>query len=160
MFELLNDEGLATKVEPGGKIFPQSDRAADVLDALLRRLERSGAELALDEGVIDVAARRRWLSRRRRERRTLDCEKLIVTTGGKSYPGCGTTGDGYRWLAALGHTIRRPRPALVPLTSDESWIHELSGVTIPDVLLRVVDPAALESAGRRSGGADGCRRAC
>ena len=65
----------------------------------------------------------------------MECEKLIVTTGGKSYPGCGTTGDGYGWLAQLGHTIRRPRPALVPLTSDEAWIHELSGVTVPDVLL-------------------------
>ena len=57
----------------------------------------------------------------------------MLTTGGKSYPGCGTTGDGYRWLAALGHTIRRPRPALVPLISDEAWVRELKGITVPDV---------------------------
>jgi predicted Rossmann fold flavoprotein len=50
------------------------------------------------------------------------------------------TGDGYRWLTAMGHTIRRPRPALVPLISEEAWIHDLSGVTIPDVLLSVIDP--------------------
>jgi predicted Rossmann fold flavoprotein len=52
----------------------------------------------------------------------------------------------------MGHTIRRPRPALVPLTSDEQWIRELSGVTIPDVLLRVVDPSAVESHGKRRRG--------
>jgi predicted Rossmann fold flavoprotein len=72
--------------------------------------------------------------------RTIDGEKLILTSGGKSYPGCGTTGDGYRWLAELGHTIRRPRPALVPLTCDEAWVRDLKGITVPDVLLRVVDP--------------------
>ena len=145
LVELLNNEGLTTKVEPGGKVFPKSDRAADVLSALVRGLERSGAELALDEGAVDISRRDADSFRVTTEHRTLDCEKLIVTTGGKSYPGCGTTGDGYGWMAALGHTIRRPRPALVPLTSDESWIHELAGVTIADVLLRVVDPAALES---------------
>ncbi len=139
LIELLHAEGLATKVEPGGKIFPQSDRALDVLHALLRRLERSGAELALDEGVTDFGRDGDGFCIRT-VRRELVCEKLVVTTGGKSYPGCGTTGDGYHWLAAMGHTIRRPRPALVPLISNETWIRELSGVTIPDVLLRVVDP--------------------
>ena len=138
LVELFHADGLATKVEPGGKIFPQSDRAADVLDALLRRLRRCGAELALGEAVTDLQtddAGFRVIT----SSRSLTCGKLIVTSGGKSYPGCGTTGDGYEWLAALGHTIRRPRPALVPITSDEPWIHELSGVTVPDVRLRVVD---------------------
>jgi predicted Rossmann fold flavoprotein len=137
---LLEAEGLATKVEPGGKIFPASDRAADVLNALLRRLDRSGAELALGEPVnrfVQEANRFRVTT----PRRSLTCDKLIVTTGGKSYPGCGTVGDGYGWLAALGHTIHAPRPALVPLTSDEAWLRDLSGITIPDVRLRVVDAA-------------------
>src|SRR6185312_16328517 len=78
---------------------------------------------------------------------------LILTTGGKSYPGCGTTGDGYRWLAELRHTIRRPRPALVPLTCDESWVRDLKGITVPDVLLSVVDPSVDESSkGKRRRG--------
>jgi predicted Rossmann fold flavoprotein len=138
LVELLHAEGLATKTEPGGKIFPISDRAADVLAALLRRLHRSGAELALGEAVVNVEreAEHFCVTTSRQTRRT---KKLIITTGGKSYPGCGTTGDGYGWLAALGHTIRPPRPALVPLTSDEPWVRELSGVTIPDVVVRVVD---------------------
>src|SRR4051794_13608287 len=104
LVELLEAQGLATKVEEGGKIFPQSDRALDVLNALLRRLQRSGAELALHEPVnaLERAAERFVITT---PGRTIHCEKLILTTGGKSYPGCGTTGDGYRWLAELGHTI-------------------------------------------------------
>ena len=148
LVDLFHEDGLATKVEPGGKIFPESDRAVDVLNALLGRLERCGAELALEEAVTGIE-RDGDAFRVVTSKRMLMCEKLIVTTGGKSYPGCGTTGDGYAWLAALGHTIRRPRPALVPLMSDESWLHGLSGLTIPDVLLRVVDPSADVSTGRR-----------
>jgi predicted Rossmann fold flavoprotein len=136
LIELLEAEGLKTKVEACGKIFPRSDRAADVLSALRRRLERSGAEIMLGDAVTGV--------RRANDRfclatggRDLLCEKLVITTGGKSYPGSGTTGDGYRWAAAMGHTIRAPRPALVPLRSEESWVRELSGVTIPDVRLQV-----------------------
>lgn len=145
LVELLQAEGLATKVEPGGKIFPQSDRAADVLNVLLRRLDRSGANLALGEPVTNIERADRGF-RVTTPHRALQCEKLLITTGGKSYPGCGTTGDGYHWLAAFGHTIRRPRPALVPLTTDEAWVRELKGITVPDVLLRVVDPSIVSSA--------------
>jgi predicted Rossmann fold flavoprotein len=152
LVELFHHDGMATKVEPGGKIFPQSDRALDVLNALLRRLERCGAELALDEPVTDVKRDGESFAIVT-SKRMLTCAKLIVTTGGKSYPGCGTTGDGYSWLAELGHTIRRPRPALVPLTSDEAWLHELSGLTLPDVLLRVIDPTCEKSSARRRPGA-------
>jgi predicted Rossmann fold flavoprotein len=148
LVELLNAEGLPTKTEPGGKIFPQSDRAADVLNALLRRLDRSGAELALGEPVKTIS-RQVDAFRIETPLRTVDCQKLIVTTGGKSYPGGGTTGDGYSWLADLGHTIRRPRPALVPLTSDEPWLHDLAGITVPDVLVRVIDPQIDKSANRK-----------
>ena len=152
LIELLNAEGLATKVEPGGKIFPQSDRAADVLNALLRRLHRSGAELALDEPVVSAERIAGQFSLVTPLRAVL-CEKLILTTGGKSYPGCGTTGDGYRWLAEWGHTIRIPRPALVPLTSDEPWVRELKGITVADVLIRIVDPSLTRNAkGKRRRG--------
>jgi predicted flavoprotein YhiN len=153
LVDLLYTEGLTTKTEPGGKIFPQSDRAADVLEALLRRLRTSGAELRLGEGVSGIEREGNSFFVRTAAGE-LRCRKLVVTTGGKSYPGCGTTGDGYDWLAALGHTIRRPRPALVPLTSDEAWIHELSGVTISEVVLRVVDPSLL-AAGKPSSGRRG-----
>jgi predicted Rossmann fold flavoprotein len=151
---LLNAEGLATKVEPGGKVFPLSDRAADVLNSLMGRLHRSGAELSLGEAVVDIGQRADGAFTVTTGQRTVESSALVVTTGGKSYPGCGTTGDGYAWLESLGHAIRRPRPALVPLTCDEAWVHELAGVTISDVMLRVIDQAklAVEVSGKRRSG--------
>lgn len=138
LIDLFEAEGVATKVEETGKVFPVSNRASDVLAALLHRLERSGATLALGEPVLDL---------RRCDGgmtvvtpgRSLLARRVILTTGGQSYPGSGTTGDGYRFAAALGHTIVPPRPALVPLTVDLPWIADLRGITIPDVSAKIVE---------------------
>src|SRR5205807_1467074 len=133
--QLFEDEGVATKVEPTGKIFPVSNRALDVLDALLRRLRRSGATLAVGEPVTELKATADGFAVVT-PLRTVAATRVILTTGGKSYPGCGTTGDGYRLAAAFGHTIVPPRPALVPITTTEPWVADLRGVTLPDVQLR------------------------
>jgi len=136
---LFEAEGVPLKVESTGKVFPVSDRASDVLDALLARLRRSGAELFTEEPVVNLMRNDSRLLIET-NRRTIEAEKVIVTTGGKSYPGSGTTGDAYAWLAAMGHTIVPPRPALTPITVDAPWVKELSGVTIPDALLKVIEP--------------------
>ena len=135
---LFEAEGVATKVEETGKIFPVSNRAADVLAALLRRLERSGATLALGEPVLDLSRSETGLSVTT-PHRVIAASHVILTSGGQSYPGSGTTGDGYSFAARFGHTIVTPRPALVPLTVAESWVAELRGVTIDDVALRILD---------------------
>jgi predicted Rossmann fold flavoprotein len=135
VIDFFNSEGVATKVEDTGKIFPVSDRAIDVLDALLKRLKRSGATLSLSEPVSSVE----FPFRVRTSQRELTCEKLLITTGGRSYPGCGTTGDGYAWAAQFGHTIVPQRPALVPLTVKAPWVADLRGITLPDVNLKVLD---------------------
>ncbi len=141
--QLFAAEGVATKVEETGKIFPASDRAIDVLDALLRRLRRSDCSLALDEPLHTIRAAAGAFELVTPQR-TLEADKVILTTGGQSYPGCGTTGDGYAWCAALGHTIVQPRPALTPVTTNADWVRALRGVTIPDVAMRLVpdEPAA------------------
>ena len=136
--ELFEQEGVATKVESTGKIFPESNKATDVLAALVARLNRSGAQVALDEPLKELV-RDGDHFRLKTSNRTLEAEKVIITTGGVSYPGCGTTGDGYRWAEAFGHTMVRPRPALTPVTVDAQWVRSLQGVTIPDVRLRVVE---------------------
>jgi len=151
LLDLLHEEDLATKVEPGGKIFPKTDRAVDVLNALLRRLRRSGAELALGEPVEHVE-RANDEFHLRTIRRTLACKKLVITTGGKSYPGSGTTGDGYRWLAKFGHAIRRPRPALVPILTEEAWVRELRGITIEDVQVSVTSTTVVSLKASRKRG--------
>jgi predicted Rossmann fold flavoprotein len=134
--ELFEAEGVPTKVEETGKVFPVSSRAADVLAALLRRLERSGAELALDEAVRGLQHENEALVVTT-SRRQIRPRRVILTSGGMSYPGSGTTGDGYAFASDLGHSIVPPRPALVPIRVDAPWIRELRGVTIPDVAMRV-----------------------
>jgi predicted Rossmann fold flavoprotein len=144
LVELIEAEGVPTKVELTGKIFPVSNKATDVLAALLRRLERSGAILALGEPLQEVAQEFEANAdgfRLVTSQRTLLASKVIVTTGGQSYPGCGTTGDGYRWLAKLGHAIVPPRPALVPLNVETSWVKALQGITVPDACVTVVEPS-------------------
>src|SRR6478672_3858752 len=122
---LFEAEGVATKVEETGKVFPVSNRALDVLDALLRRLRRSGATLALGEPLTDLRAAADGGFILTTPQRLLAARRVILTTGGKSYPGSGTTGDGYRVAAQFGHTIVPPRPALTPVTTAEPWVASL-----------------------------------
>jgi predicted Rossmann fold flavoprotein len=138
--DLFNAEGVPTKVEPTGKVFPVSDSATDVLAALLRRLDRSGCSTGLDEPATAVEREGDGF-RVTTPRRVAHAHKLLITTGGQSYPGCGTTGDGYRWVTELGHTLVTPRPALVPITTPAAWVRELRGITIPDLVVRVREPA-------------------
>ncbi len=136
------DAGVPTKIEETGKIFPTSDRALDVQRALWRQAMQAGVQLVLGQGVT---ALRHDDSNWRVETTAgfYHGRRLILTTGGCSYPGCGTRGDAYAWLEQLGHAIVTPRPALVPLTIDDAWLRELSGMTLPDVVIRVVPTEAL-----------------
>jgi predicted Rossmann fold flavoprotein len=135
---LFEAEGVATKVEETGKVFPVSNRAADVLEALLARLRRSGAVLALGEPVRDIRPAEAGLALTT-PGRVVTGGRVILTSGGRSYPGSGTTGDGYDFAARLGHTIVPPRPALVPVTVAAPWVAGLRGITVPDVAVRVLD---------------------
>jgi predicted Rossmann fold flavoprotein len=131
-------EGVATKVEETGKVFPVSNRATEVLSALLHRLQHSGAQLALAEPVQDLERTEAGFLLTT-PLRVVQAGKVILTTGGQSYPGTGTTGDGYHFAARLGHSLVLPRPALVPITTEEEWVRHLRGVTIPDVVVQLVE---------------------
>ncbi len=150
LVDLVEAEGVPTRVEPPGKIFPASGRAGDVLGAFLRRLERSGATLALEEPVKNLRKKGGGFEIVT-PKRTLTATRVIVTVGGQSYPGCGTTGDGYAWARRLGHAVAPPRPSLTPVTVDLPWVHALKGVTIPDVEMKVVGEAS--GSGRQESGA-------
>lgn len=134
---LFEAEGVATKVEETGKVFPESDRATDVLAALQRRLARTDCQLQLGEPLVKISKEKDGF-RLITPDAEYETKAVIITTGGQSYPGCGTTGDAYAWLAELGHNIVPPRPALTPITTNAGWVTGLKGVTIPDVVLKVV----------------------
>ncbi len=142
-------EGVATKVEATGKIFPVSNKARDVLDALLRRLHRSGAVLSLEEPLSDLQPLAPGFALTT-PRRAVRASRVILTTGGQSYPGSGTTGDGYRLLARLGHAIVPARPALVPVTVAVPWVPELRGITLPDAAVRLLQGQRTLFTGRGS----------
>ena len=128
--EFFEAEGVAVKVEETGKVFPVSNKAADVLQALLNRMQRSGATLALEEPLVEMNHLEQGFTPDPRHCELLTAPRVILTTGGQSYPGSGTTGDGYRFAAQFGHTIVTPRPALVPLTTNVPWVAELRGLTL------------------------------
>lgn len=134
---LFEAEGVATKVEGNGKVFPVSDRATDVLDALLRRLRRSGATLLTDAPALGIESRDDGFEVRLADRSIL-ARRAVVAVGGMSYPGCGTSGDGYAIARSFGHTIIEPRPALVPIRVEPAWVSGLKGITVADALVRVV----------------------
>ena len=137
LVELMEAEGVPTVTEANGKILPASGRATDVLAAVMRRVEGSGVTMTSREPLRDLhphGAGFRLVT----TDRTIEAKKVVLATGGCSYSRCGTSGDGYRWASALGHTIVPPRPALVPILTDLAWVKHLKGITIPDVFLRVM----------------------
>lgn len=146
--EFFENAGVATKVEDTGKVFPVSNRAVDVLNALLTRLRQSGATLALDESVTAIEREVDGTFALTTSRRSIHVPKVILTTGGQSYPGCGTRGDGYAFVQAMGHTIVKPRPALVPIRVDAPWIADLRGVTLADVNVKVLEGDEALTTGR------------
>lgn len=153
VIQMIEQEGVPTKVEDTGKIFPQSDRAADVAQALTQRAYSRGVEIRLREPVVALRKSGETFSLAT-PNNTYQARRVIVTSGGRSYPGCGTTGDGYAWCQDLGHTLIPTRPALVPLRIPGGWLHRLSGVTLPDVQLQVIPSPQDETASpkRKSGG--------
>ena len=131
--EFFHQAGVPTKVESTGKIFPASDRAIDVRNALLREVEsHPSIELKTGVAVSGIRQAEGGFSVRHGQRETI-AKSVILTTGGKSYPGCGTVGEGYRWAEEFGHHIVPPVPALTPIVTPQQWVKELSGITVPSV---------------------------
>lgn len=138
LIKLIEDEGVPTKREETGKIFPVSDRALDVVNALMQRFTRSGATIMLEQAVERIERNGDQFVAVVGEQR-FQAPSLLITTGGKSYPGCGTTGDAYAWAEAFGHRIVPTQPALVPITTNDPWVLRLTGLTIPDAVLRIAE---------------------
>lgn len=147
LIDLVEDQGVALREEDLDKIFPVSGRAADVLDAVVRGAEAAGALLAREAPV--TALRRDgdgFLAVTPRGR--IHAPRVVLATGGLSYPKTGATGDGYGFAQALGHGLVEPVPHLAPLPVDDAWVRSLSGIVLADSSI-AVGPV---------GGAEDCRR--
>ena len=139
VIEKIESQGVATKIESTGKIFPVSNKAIDVRDALVNLALTAGAQIKTEQPVLKI---RKIGDKFQIDTRNdqFECNALIVTTGGKSYPGCGTTGDGYLWAQQLEHSIIDTVPALVPILNDCSWANNLKGITIEHTSVDVWQP--------------------
>lgn len=134
--------GVALKVERGDRVFPQSDQAKDIVQALNRRLKQLKVEVRLGQAVqavlTDEAGKANGVVLA--DGRHMLADRVIVAVGGMSYPGTGSSGDGYSWAKALGHTIKPLRPSLVPLESPNEWLYALQGLSLKNVRLTFFKP--------------------
>ena len=125
--------GVPSKVERGGRLFPVSDQAVDIVDALVKAARRAGVRILTGRTVQSIRVADGRVSGVVAGTETLPADAVILSTGGMSYPGTGSTGDGYRMAKELGHTVTPLAPALVPLEVTESWIGELQGLSLKNV---------------------------
>ena len=129
-----NDNGVPTKVERGMRVFPVSDKAADPVDALILKLQELGVRIITDTRVTAIKAEDNKITGVKAADGTIyPAGAVILATGGASYPGTGSSGDGYKLSEVLGHTIIKPLPALVPLETEEEWVKEAQGLSLRNV---------------------------
>lgn len=140
--------GVPTKVERGGRVFPVSDKAADVVDAMVLQLHELGVKVVTDAKVVDVIideadsqlhgegnipAIPKAVGVRLADGQEYLGDSIIIATGGRSYPTTGSTGDGSLLAAKLGHHVVKELPALVPLETEDEWVKELQGLALKNV---------------------------
>lgn len=128
------EAGVPLKTERGRRVFPVSDKAADVAQALIREAERSGVTVR-NEAVLSLLTDQGRVSGVETRNGRIAARSVIVATGGLSYPKTGSTGDGYRMAADAGHTVNPCSPALVALRCSEKWIPEVEGLSLRNVTL-------------------------
>lgn len=136
------EHGVPCKTERGGRVFPESDNSADVVRALERRCRYVGVEIRLGVHVHEVLVADNCITGVRTDAGDIiHADAVILATGGSSYPGTGSKGDGYRFCANLGHTIVPIRPSLVPLETEESWPKDVQGLSLRHIRLSACDPS-------------------
>ena len=136
--EFFRNLGLELKVERGKRVFPVSDRSLDVVLALEKYIKKNKVKLHLESPVESILIEDgKAAGIRLKNGKEEKADGVIVCTGGLSYPGTGSTGDGYRFAKAAGHHVTKLYPSLVPLKTAENWCHELMGLSLKNIEITV-----------------------
>ena len=137
LIEFFEQHGVPTMTERGGRVFPSSESAQDVINALEKWNRRYGVEIRLHALVENLVIEEGRVAGVKVGEKTLPAKTIIIATGGASYPGTGSTGDGYQFAKVVGHKIVQIRPALVPLTTAGDIAQKCQGLSLRNVAVTV-----------------------
>lgn len=135
----MEEWGCPLKVERGNRVFPQSDKSYDVINALIRAMRENNVDINLDSHVSDILTENGHVTGVRVNGCDVKCDNVIIATGGYSYPSTGSTGEGHTMASKLGHHITKCMPALVPFTAAEEWVKELQGLSLRNCGVTIYD---------------------
>ena len=140
IIDFFKRQGLETKEERGNRIFPVTDKSIDVLNCFKKRIEELNIKCIYNTPVEKILMQNKTILGVRTNREILYANKIILATGGKSYPLTGSTGDGYLIAANLGHTITKIKPSLVPLVVyEKDECKEMQGLSLRNVGIKLID---------------------
>ena len=141
IINLLKQNGVKVKEERGNRIFPVSDKSQDVLDALIKELKKNNVQIRENEEVEKILVEDGNVKGilLKKDKKEIFADKVILATGGKSYPGTGSTGDGYKMAENVGHSITKIQGSLVPLEADLDICRELQGLSLRNVSVVIKD---------------------
>lgn len=143
VMEFFEKHGMPYKVERGNRVFPSSNHSSDVIRTLQKTLQKLGVKVFFHTKVLEIKTQEhkvcgvRAIRTDRTDQRAteefFEADRVIVATGGCSYPSTGSVGDGYQWAKKLGHQVTSLRPALVPFVAKESYVTDMQGLSLKNV---------------------------
>ena len=140
IIDLLKRNGLEVKKERGNRIFPVTDKAQSVLDCFIKELKKSNVEIRTNSEVTEILCNDNIVSGvKLKSGEIIDADKVILATGGKSYPLTGSNGSGYKLAQKLGHTVTEIKPSIVPLTADTYLCQSMQGLSLRNVKVVLKD---------------------
>ncbi len=137
VIDFFNMLGVETVEERGGRVFPKSEKAIDVVNAMIKFIKDAKVSAKKDK-VLKILTNDNTVFGVKCESGEYFAENVIIATGGRSYPLTGSTGDGYRFAKELGHTVTEIRPSLVPVETKDSWCRELQGLSLRNISIKLV----------------------
>jgi predicted Rossmann fold flavoprotein len=146
--EFFNRIGVPYYSEPSGRFFPKSDKSKDVVDGLMKWLRQNRVQWLFSEQVKAFQKESGRIVKVYSSSVTVEAHNYIICTGGKSFSATGSTGDGYKWAQAVGHTVNKTLPALCPVRLKERWLKKFAGITLKDAGLKLLDGSSVAAEGR------------
>ncbi|RBP45596.1 NAD(P)/FAD-dependent oxidoreductase [Garciella nitratireducens] len=134
LIEFFNKLGVRSKIERGNRVFPKSDKSNDIVQALYKFLMYNGVTIHFNQKVDRVLVKNNKVEGiQLNSGEKVKGERIIIATGGLSYPKTGSTGDGFKMAKELGHHIIKPLPSLVPIVIHEKWVKDLQGLSLKNI---------------------------